>query len=186
MMKVLQSYTVGDLFKNDIMTGVHQVVNKKERHFTFEARLKWTAQDKSSVLTAGEEKPIRVGPPPEFGGDGKHWSPEHLFLGAVSSCFATTYMVLARKYEVEVAALECNVTGEIEFLEGSFRFTIIHIFPKVFIKDESLKDKARLTLDKTQHYCIVANSINAEKIYHGEVIVEPTPEFHQTNGNRRI
>ncbi len=161
------------------MTYIQHTLKKSDKHLSFQVQLKWLAGDKSSIITAGVEQPIRVSSPPEFGGEGKDWSPEHLFLGAICSCFTTTYMVLARKYDFEVSAIECTVIGQIELIDGSFRFTVINIFPKVFVSGEALKDKARLALEKTPHYCIVANSIKAEKIYHGEVVLEQAVDFHQ-------
>lgn len=39
--------------------------------------------------------------PPEFGGPERTWSPEHLFVAAVSSCLMTTFRAIAEMSELE-------------------------------------------------------------------------------------
>jgi peroxiredoxin-like protein len=154
------------------MAIIQPAVRKRDKKFSFEVQLKWLPATNSLLYTGEVQQAIKVTPPTAFGGDGMDWSPEHLLLGSICSCFVTTYLTLARKYEFEVAAVESNVIGQIEFIEGAFRFTTINIFPKIFVAHEELLDKAKLALEKTPQYCIVANSIKAEKVYHGEVLLQ--------------
>ncbi|WP_143055575.1 OsmC family protein [Flavobacterium terrigena] len=49
---------------------------------------------KSTVL----DSIIEVATPPEFtGGIARIWTPEHLLIGAISSCFMTTFLAAAEK-----------------------------------------------------------------------------------------
>ena len=81
--------------------------------------------------------------PPKFGGDGKEWSREHLFLGSISSCYMTIYLVFAKKMDFEITHFECNAIGQIELVDGKYKFTHVNLYPKVYIADESLREKAK-------------------------------------------
>ena len=48
---------------------------------------------------------VTVASPPEFGGPGGLWSPEHLFVAALASCYMTTYLAIAERSRLEVAGL---------------------------------------------------------------------------------
>jgi organic hydroperoxide reductase OsmC/OhrA len=113
---------------------------------------------------------IRVATPKAFGGDESQWSPEHLFLGSISSCYMTTYLFFCRKYVCNISGFTCNIIGHVEMIDGKLRFTHIDIYPKVYVVDEPAKVKVRSALEKTQQYCLISNSVKAEITYHTEVL----------------
>jgi hypothetical protein len=39
--------------------------------------------------------------------------------------------------------------------------------------DEILREKATLTLEKTNKYCLIINSVNTDVIFHSEVLIAP-------------
>lgn len=152
------------------MKDTRQPSRKSEKQFLFEISLNWLSKQKG-ILTADDVAGmIHVATPPVFGGEGREWSPEHLFLGAVSSCFMTTYLVFAKKLELNISRFECDVTGHVQLIEGRYQFTQLNVYPKIYVTHQALKEKAELALQKTQKYCLVSNSIKAEIIYHGEVL----------------
>src|SRR4026209_2207837 len=67
--------------KNYYMTG------KTSKHFAFEVSLNWLADTKGILSARDANGTIHIGTPPAFGGEGKPWTPEHLFLASISSCF---------------------------------------------------------------------------------------------------
>ena len=151
------------------MKDIQHPSRKSEQQFLFEVSLNWLTKQKGILSADDAAGTIRVATPKVFGGEGRDWSPEHLFLGAVCSCFMTTYLAFAKKMSLNIARLECDVTGQIQLTEGRYQFTHIDVFPKVYV-EASLIEKAGLALQKTQKYCLVSNSIKAEVIYHGEVL----------------
>ncbi len=145
---------------------------KTDKQFLFEVKLNWQENNKGILSASDAEGTIDVATPPEFGGEGKPWSPEHLFLSAISSCFMTTYLAFAKKMQFDISAFECNIIGQIEIVNGKYKFTRINVYPKIFVADESLKEKANIALEKTHKYCLISNSINAAIFYHSEIKFE--------------
>jgi peroxiredoxin-like protein len=142
----------------------------KHQHL-FDASITWL-HEKKGLLTSGDTTgSIQVETPAAFGGKGKSWSPEHLLLGAVSSCFMTTYLSFADKFKFKVEGLTCAVKGTVELVDGRFAFTKIDLFPDIVVSDESDLEKARLAMQKAHKYCIIGNSLNCELIYHDELKV---------------
>lgn len=149
------------------------MAGKNDKQFLFEVQLNWLA-DKTGILSARNAAgTIHVATPPEFGGEARSWSPEHLFLSSISSCFMTTYLAFAQKLGFEISHFECNSIGQIEIVEGKYKFTHINLYPKVYIADEVIRDKANLAMEKTHKYCLISNSVNAEIYYHSEIVSDP-------------
>lgn len=73
---------------------------KTDKQFLFEVKLNWQEKNRGILSAVDADGTIDVATPPEFGGEGNPWSPEHLFLSAVSSCFMTTYLAFAKKTSV--------------------------------------------------------------------------------------
>lgn len=157
------------------MTTIIENRGKLDKKFQFEISLDWLGR-KRGILTAKDVKDtIRVALPQAFGGTGEEWSPEHLFLGSISSCFMTTYLVFADKLGFELTHFESNADGKIELIGGRYEFTSITINAKLFIADETLREKAVQALEKAQKYCLVSNSVKASIRYDGEVMLDKHP-----------
>lgn len=59
--------------------------------------LEWSMDRKGEISSPVLDQKIEVATPPEFPkGMPGIWSPEHLFTAAVSSCFMTTFLAIAR------------------------------------------------------------------------------------------
>ncbi len=145
---------------------------KTDKQFLFEVKLDWQEKNKGILSAVEADGTIDVATPHAFGGEGKSWSPEHLFLSAISSCFMTTYLAFANKLQFSIAAFECNTIGQIEIVDGKYKFTLINVYPKISVADESLKEKANIALEKTHKYCLISNSINAVIFYHSQITFE--------------
>lgn len=147
----------------------------KSRQIKFDIQLGWLSEQKG-ILTANDVKgAIQVATPPAFGGEGYNWSPEHLFLGAVAGCFLSTCLVFVKKADFEMSHFECNATGNIELVEGKYKFTSIDVFTKLYVAGEELTGKAKMALSKAEQYCLVSNSIDAQITYHSEALTDLHP-----------
>ena len=146
--------------------------SKTDKRFFFETDLNWIG-DKKGILTSKDTHgPIYVNVPPEFGGVEKDWTPEHLFLSAISSCYMTTFLLFVNKMNLELSHFECKTIGEIEMVNGKYQFSKVDLYPKIFVTDTETKQKIFAAIEKANKYCIVSNSINASIFYHTEIIIE--------------
>ena len=147
---------------------------KTDKQFIFEVDLHWLTKH-MGVLSAGDaEGTIHVATPQVFGGEGRPWTPEHLFLSAISSCFMTTYLAFAKKYKFPISNFTCEAIGQIKLVEGKYKFTQVDLFPKIFIANETLQDNARQAMEKTHKYCLISNSVDTTIFYHSEVLIDNT------------
>ncbi|MGF2414002.1 OsmC family protein [Ferruginibacter sp.] len=150
------------------------MIAKTAKHqYYFEVQLNWQ-EGRKGILTANDVKDtIKVATPPEFtGGVPDMWSPEHLFLSALSSCFMTTYLSIAEKRRLTLSHFECSAIGQVTLVEGHLEFTTINLFPKIFVAAQTAVAIANEVLMKAYQHCIIANSIKPHLIHHGEVLVD--------------
>jgi len=147
----------------------------KNKNLFFEVSLNWIEKKKGLLASSDTEGVLHVGTPPAFGGEGKPWTPEHLFLGSLSSCFMTTFLAFADKADLPILHFACPVIGQIGIKGGKYRFLSIDLYPRIILEQDSLKEKALKVLEKTHEYCIISNSISAPVYYHSEVLTEELP-----------
>jgi organic hydroperoxide reductase OsmC/OhrA len=136
----------------------------------FEVDLHWIAESRGTLHSKETTGVLHVEAPPAFGGKGKPWTPEHFFLGAISSCFMTTFLFFAKKFELPIVSLSCPAIGKVELVEGRLKFVNIDLYPEIKIADEILRDKAKLALEKTHKHCLISNSVNADIFYHSRIV----------------
>ena len=105
---------------------------------------------------------VEVATPPQFpGGVEGIWSPEHLFVAAVSSCLMTTFIAIAEYSKLEYESLEIQSTGKLAKIEGKFMMTEVVLKPKLVIKDEKSVEKAERILHKAEAACLISRSIKS-------------------------
>lgn len=147
------------------------MTTKNNKPLIFTTDLYWSNGSCGIVSSPSVKQSVSVAAPPEFGGPENEWSPEHLFLSSVTSCFMSTYLVFVKKMKFENAGFECTGTGQVEIVEGKYKFTFIHIYPKAYVANEDDMEKAQMAMEKAKKYCLISNSINAEIIQHPEVVI---------------
>ena len=145
---------------------------QKEKQFHFQVDLEWLVKQKGILSADDAEGAIQVATPPVFGGEGRPWTPEHLFLGSISSCFMTTYLNFAKKFKFEISNLSCDAKGVLNMVAGKLIFTRIDLFSKIRIPSKDLLERANLALEKTKKYCIISNSITPNVSYNCEFMVD--------------
>jgi organic hydroperoxide reductase OsmC/OhrA len=157
------------------MADLTHVPRKSDKQFLFEVQLKWLEKNRAVLWADDVSNLLHVATPVKFGGEGKEWSPEHLFLNSITSSYMTTFLLFAKKISAEIIHFECSCIGQIEIVNGKYKFTNINLYPKIYIQDETLREKAILAVQKTQNYCLVANSVDAAIIYHTQVLIDSDP-----------
>jgi peroxiredoxin-like protein len=102
---------------------------------------------------------LRAAPPIDFGGPGDAWSPEHLLLAAVQTCFLFTLRSVALVSKVEFAALEVDATGTVDRQDGGTRFTEIVLRPRLTVPPGTDHERALKILEKAEKACLVSASL---------------------------
>jgi peroxiredoxin-like protein len=117
---------------------------------------------------------IEVATPPEFSkGMEGIWSPEHLFVAAVSGCLMTTFLAIAENSTLEFAHFSCEAKGKLEQIEGKLVMSEILLKPTVVIHNEQYKDKAMRIVKKAEDACLIARSIKSKITTEITIQVEP-------------
>ncbi|WP_028375425.1 OsmC family protein [Leeuwenhoekiella sp. MAR_2009_132] len=136
-----------------------------ETHY-YTVDINWK-NDRKGILCSPElnkEKGIciEVATPPEFPkGIPGIWSPEHLFIAAVSGCLMTTFLAIAENSTLEFTSFNCSAKGKLELLEGKLQISEILLKPNVFITNESFRNKALRIVKKAENACLIAHSIKS-------------------------
>ncbi|GAB4026341.1 OsmC family protein [Spirosoma gilvum] len=105
---------------------------------------------------------IEVATPPEFPkGMPGVWSPEHLLIAAVSSCFMTTFLAVAENSKLNFEDFSCRAIGVLGNVDNKLMISEIKLFPSVLLNHEGDTDKAQRVLQKTEQACLVTNSVKS-------------------------
>jgi peroxiredoxin-like protein len=103
--------------------------------------------------------PLRSAPPREFDGPGDAWSPEHLLLSSVATCFLFTLRAVAASSQVDFVDLDLTVEGTVDRAGGAMRFTDIVLRPRVRLAAGADTGRALRVLDKAERACLVSASL---------------------------
>jgi peroxiredoxin-like protein len=144
-----------------------------DKKFTYHAAAHWTAHKRGIVEAEGDiPRTINFAAPPEFGGEPGLWTPEHLWLAAISTCFVATFRAVAEASKLEVHGLEVPVEGLIEKQDGKYQFTKVILRPAVTICDQHDRERTGKVLEKAERSCLIARSTSAAIVLESTILVE--------------
>jgi peroxiredoxin-like protein len=112
---------------------------------------------------------IRIAPPPEYGGPGDAWTPEHLMIAAVDACFLFTFRAVSAAEHVFFEYLELASEGTVDRRDGKTRFTEIVLKPRVMIGPDTDPHQIARLMKKAERACLVTSSL--------ETVVRVEPEI---------
>ena len=144
----------------------------KNQEHIYQVDLKW-AEGRIGILSSPVlDDRIEVATPPQFpGGVEGIWSPEHLFVSSVSSCFMTTFTAIAENSKLSFESLEVKAEGKLDKKEGKFMVTEITLKPELMIADEADAEKASRIMEKAEAACLISNSIKTKITLNPKVII---------------
>jgi peroxiredoxin-like protein len=116
---------------------------------------------------------MRTASPPEYDGPGDAWSPEHLLLAAVESCFLFTLRAVARASQLEFVSLDLQAVGVVDRHDRVTRFTEIVLRPRLTIRTAIDRERIRLLLEKTEKACLISASLSTPIRLEPEIIEWP-------------
>ena len=112
-----------------------------------------------ATVSASGMPDLRSAPPLDFDGPGDAWSPEHLLLAAVETCFLFTLRAVAKVSRVEFVVLDLSSEGTVDRQDGVTRFTEIVLRPRLAIRPGTDRDRALSVLQKSERSCLVSASL---------------------------
>jgi peroxiredoxin-like protein len=140
--------------------------------YSYRTSAHWTTHKHGIVEAEGIPTTISFSAPPEFGGESGLWTPEHLLLAAVSTCYLATLRAVAEASKAEFHSLELTVEGVIEKQEGGFRFTRILLRPVVIIEKELERERTGRLLEKAERLCLVSRSLACATLLEPKIVAQ--------------
>jgi organic hydroperoxide reductase OsmC/OhrA len=148
------------------------------KSFQYEVDVEWMGNegdgtaspkfDRSNEISATNKPTIVGSAPVEFGGDGENWSPEELFVAAVSQCHMLTYLFLCARAGIVVESYRDRAVGTLDIEQGPRgRFRQVELHPEIVLVSGDTQQATALHVD-AHRSCYIASSIRAE------VLVEAT------------
>lgn len=136
-----------------------------QTHF-YEVNIHWKEGRQGELSSPVLMETITCATPPEFpGGVAGIWSPEHLFVAAINSCYMATFLAIASNFKVELEAFSCKTSAKLEMADGKYQFTRAEMFPVVKLADAGKdSEKAERIAEKAKSGCLVTNSMKTEII----------------------
>ncbi|HET9834156.1 MAG TPA: OsmC family protein [Vicinamibacterales bacterium] len=102
---------------------------------------------------------LATAPPIEFGGPGDAWSPEHLLLASVESCFLFTFRAVARASRLEFVDMNVHVEGTVDHQAGVTRFTEVVLRPRLTFAPGVDRAKVAAAIAKAEKACLVSATL---------------------------
>jgi peroxiredoxin-like protein len=148
--------------------------------FYYETEIDWT-KDKEGQIKSPALPAVNVGAPPEFKGREGQWSPEHLFVASINTCFMLTLLALAENSKLALVSFSSTAKGKLEKVPGStYQITEIVVKPRVVIASANDLGRVSRVLEKAKENCFISNSIKSTvklepEIYHSQNQASPLP-----------
>lgn len=92
--------------------------------YIYEVEVEWQ-EERTGLLRSKGLQTLEVSSPPEFHGRSGLWTPEHLFVASVNSCFMLTFLAIAKLAKLAFESFSCYASGKLERGDYSFKFTEI-------------------------------------------------------------
>ena len=139
--------------------------------YFYSTNVEWTGARHGS-LKSDSLPTLQVDAPPEFKGNEGAWTPEHLFVGAISSCFMTTFIAIAENSRLDFENFKINAQGTLEKIEGQgLMITEVVLRPTLTIKNADARDRATRILEKAEQHCLISNSTKTQIHLEPEITV---------------
>lgn len=146
------------------------------KDFRFTVDVKGNAE-RVVEITTEEGLALSVATPPEFrGGIHGEWSPEHLLVSAVSSCYALTLAAVADRRQIPLHDVAIRGVGHItRRADARFGFVVVELAVEI-TTEEGFEDNARRAARAAESGCLIAQALRIPVEIELEVrVAAPTP-----------
>jgi peroxiredoxin-like protein len=133
-----------------------------EENYYYTTKVQWTGE-RHGDLSAPVLPSLKVDAPPEFKGHEGVWTPEHLLVASVNSCFMTTFLAIAENSKLDFVSFSADAKGKLENVVGQgFVMTEITLRPRLTLRNARDAERASRILGKAEKNCLISNSIKAK------------------------
>ena len=140
----------------------------------YEVNLLWNSATQGTLSSPVISGKIGDAAPPKFPkGTKERWTPEHLFIAAISSSLMSTFLLVADTSKLKFISFESNAIGKIEKVDGRVAVTEIILKPKLTIPSTQTETKARRAVKISEKALAIANSVKTK------IIIEPFITVHK-------
>ena len=133
-----------------------------ENTYIYRSSAIWTMRRRGIASAEDVPRTINFSSPPEFQGEPGLWTPEHLLVASVATCFLATFRAVAENSKLQVIRLEVEAEGVLEKQEGGFRFTRVVVRPRLTIADAADQERAQRLLEKAERACLISRSLSSQ------------------------
>jgi organic hydroperoxide reductase OsmC/OhrA len=131
----------------------------------------WTAGRTGIARSSSAPNAIHFAAPPVFGGLEGRWTPEDLLLGALASCYTTTFRTLAECSKFVYTDLQVEVVGVIGKAEAGCNLVEISICVDLIIPQEAEQERGVNLLHKAKGLCLVSRALAIRQKFEPKVKV---------------
>jgi len=132
----------------------------------------WWASGRTGIAkSSSAPNVIHFTSPPAFGGLDGRWTPEDLLLGAIASCYTTTFGTLAEYSKLDFTDLQVSVEAVVSKGETGYNFAQVSIHANLIIPREEEQARALKLLHKAKGLCLVARALAIEPAFEPTVKV---------------
>lgn len=143
----------------------------------YEVEVEWKSE-RRGIVRALNVPSVEVDAPVEFKGSGNGWSPEHLLVASVNTCFLMTFLAVAENSRLEFVSFSSTARGKLEKVEGAgYQISEIEIKPRVVLRSGADLGRTARILEKAEKGCLIANSIKTAVKVEPEIYVKQTPVY---------
>ena len=140
------------------------------REAPFETRVRWTggyvegqtggrSYTRDMLVEPAGKPPILGSAGARFFGDEARYNPEDLMLASLAECHLLTYLALATKAGLRLAALSVEASGTLGTTEGKTRLVRATLTARTRVATGDLERARALHTDAHQQ-CFMSNSVN--------------------------
>lgn len=140
-----------------------KIISCSQTHF-YEVSVQWKEGRIGELSSPVLNKTIECATPPEFpSGVPGIWSPDHLFVAAINSCYMATFLAIASNFKIEIEDFSCKTIAKLNMVEGKYVIAQAEMFPEIkLVHPDKDKDKAMRVAEKAKAGCLVTNSMKTE------------------------
>jgi organic hydroperoxide reductase OsmC/OhrA len=148
--------------------------------FYYETEIEWT-KDKDGQIQAPALPAVSVGAPPEFKGREGQWTPEHLFVASINTCFMLTLLAIAKHSKLPLVSFSSTAKGKLEKTSGAgYQTTEVILKPRVVIASGEDLGRIPRVLEKAKETCFISSSVKSSvklepQVYHRQTEALPCP-----------
>ena len=138
----------------------------------FEGDLRWTGKaqqagdkltlERKYVIEFAGKAPLPGSSPASYKGDDSLHNPESLLVSSLMACHHLTFLALAERAGIGIAAYSDHAVGTLALRDGKMRMVEVVLHPRVVVADPALAARANALHPKAHAHCFISSSVNFE------------------------